>query len=127
MRAAGYVSDAERQRLYREASMLVMPSFDEGFGITALEAMTIGVPVVAARRGALPEVVGDAGQLVEIEDPGALSTAMEQVLTDAALRRRLAEAGVRRAAQFTWDSSAARLYDAYRAAVARRRPAGGRA
>ena len=78
VRAMGYVSDAERQRLYREASMLVMPSFDEGFGIPALEAMTMGVPVVAASRGALPEVVGDAGLLVEIEDPGALAAAMEQ-------------------------------------------------
>ena len=97
--------------------MLVIPSFDEGFGIPALEAMTIGVPVVAASRGALPEVVGDAGLLVKIEDPGALSAAMEKVMTDAGLRRRLADAGVRRAAQFSWDTSAGRLYDAYRAAV----------
>jgi len=124
VRAMGYVSDAERQRLYRQASMLVMPSFDEGFGIPALEAMTTGVPVVAARRGALPEVVGDAGLLVEIEDPGALAAAMERVLTDAGVRRQLADAGVRRAAQFVWDTSAASLYDAYRAALVRRRPAG---
>jgi len=125
VRATGYVSDAERQRLFREASMLVMPSFDEGFGIPALEAMTMGVPVVAARRGALPEVVGDAGLLVEIEEPGALTAAMEEVLTGADTRRRLADAGVLRAARFAWDTSAARLYDAYRAAVARRGPAGG--
>jgi len=124
VRAMGYVSDAERQRLYRQASMLVMPSFDEGFGIPALEAMTMGVPVVAARRGALPEVVGDAGLLVEIEDPRALAAAMERVLTDAGVRRQLADAGVRRAAKFVWDTSAARLYDAYRAALVRRRPAG---
>jgi glycosyltransferase involved in cell wall biosynthesis len=125
VRAAGYVSDDERRRLYREASMLVMPSFDEGFGIPALEAMTIGVPVVAASRGALPEVVGEAGLLVKIEDPGALSAAMEQVMTDAGLRRSLADAGVRRAAQFSWETSAARLYEAYRAAAAHRQPAGG--
>ncbi len=124
VRALGYISDAERQRLYREASMLVMPSFDEGFGIPALEAMTIGVPVVAARRGALPEVVGDAGLLVEIEDPGALAAAMEYVLSDAGVRQRLADAGVRRSARFAWDTSAARLYDAYRAAASSRRPAG---
>jgi len=124
VRATGYVSDAERQRLYREASMVVVPSFDEGFGITALEAMTIGVPVVASRRGALPEVVGDAGVLVDIDEPGALSAAMQRVLASADIRRGLADAGVRRAARFTWETSAARLYDAYRAAVARRTPAG---
>jgi glycosyltransferase involved in cell wall biosynthesis len=127
VRATGYVTDAERQRLYREASMLVLPSFDEGFGLPALEAMTMGVPVVASRRGALPEVVGDAGLLVEIDDPGPLAAAMEHLLADAGARRRFADAGVRRAAGFSWDKSAARLQDAYRAAAARRQSAGGRA
>ena len=58
VRHLGYVSGAERERLYREASMVVLPSLDEGFGLPALEAMTIGVPVVVSSRGALPEVVG---------------------------------------------------------------------
>lgn len=120
VRAEGYVTDERRQRLYREASMLVVPSFDEGFGITAVEAMTLGVPVIAARRGALPEVVGDAGLLVDPEDHGALADAMAHVLWDAAARRRLAEAGVQRAAGFTWEASAISLQDAYRAAVQRR-------
>lgn len=127
VRATGYVSDAERQRLYREAAMLVVPSFEEGFGIPALEAMTMGVPVVAARRGALPEVLGDAGLLVDIEEPGPLAAAMEHVLTDPDARRRMADAGVRRAAQFTWEASAACLYDAYRAACLRRKSALGSA
>ncbi len=60
-RHVGYVSGAERERLYRDASMVVLPSFDEGFGLPALEAMTIGVPAVVSSRGALPEVVGAAG------------------------------------------------------------------
>jgi glycosyltransferase involved in cell wall biosynthesis len=127
VRTTGYVSDAERQRLYREAAMLVVPSFEEGFGIPALEAMTMGVPVVAARRGALPEVLGDAGVLVDIEEPGPLAAAMEHVLTDADARRRMADAGVRRAAQFTWEASAAGLYQAYRAAWLRRKSALGSA
>jgi glycosyltransferase involved in cell wall biosynthesis len=115
-RLTGYVSDDERQRLYREASMLVLPSLDEGFGIPALEAMTMGVPVVASNRGALPEVVGDAGILVDPEDVAALAAAIERVLGDASLRRRMGDTGVARARQFTWASSAAKLHEAYRAA-----------
>jgi glycosyltransferase involved in cell wall biosynthesis len=117
IRLTGYVSDAERQRLYREASMLVLPSLEEGFGIPALEAMTVGVPVVASNRGALPEVVGSAGILVEPDDAEGLAAAIERVLDDEALSRQMTEAGVARAAQFTWDSSAERLYAAYRSAA----------
>jgi glycosyltransferase involved in cell wall biosynthesis len=120
IRLTGYVSDDERQRLYREASMLVLPSLDEGFGIPALEAMTVGLPVVASNRGALPEVVGAAGVLVEPDDAEALAAAMERVLDDAAFSRQMSDAGITRAAQFTWDSSAGRLYAAYRAADRRR-------
>ena len=119
-RLTGYVSDEERQRLYREASMLVLPSLDEGFGIPALEAMTMGVPVVASNRGAIPEVVGDAGILVDPEDVAALAAAIERVLDDASLRRRMGDSGAARAAQFTWASSAAKLHEAYRAAHRRR-------
>ncbi|OFW04527.1 MAG: hypothetical protein A3H96_09030 [Acidobacteria bacterium RIFCSPLOWO2_02_FULL_67_36] len=120
VRALGYVTDAERQRLYAQASLLVLPSFEEGFGLPVLEAMTVGVPVVAARRGALPEVAGEAGRLVDPDDPDAIAGAMEEVLTSAGLRARLTEAGIRRATQFTWDRSAARLYSAYQAALERR-------
>jgi glycosyltransferase involved in cell wall biosynthesis len=120
----GYVSDAEREALYRGASMLVVPSLDEGFGITALEAMTIGVPVIAANRGALPEVVGDAGTLIEPLDDAAITAAMVRLLDDPARMRACAEAGVRRAASFTWSESATRLRGAYQAAVERRRRRG---
>jgi glycosyltransferase involved in cell wall biosynthesis len=120
VRLTGYVTDEERQRLYREASMLVLPSLDEGFGIPALEAMTIGVPVVASNRGALPEVLGSAGIMVEPDDAPALASAIERVLDDAGLRRRMVEQGLTRAAQFSWAKSAERLYDAYRHACERR-------
>jgi glycosyltransferase involved in cell wall biosynthesis len=123
IRLTGYVSDDERQRLYREASMLVLPSLDEGFGIPALEAMTIGVPVIASNRGALPDVVAGAGILVDPEDSAALATAIERVLDGALLRRQMADEGVARSAHFTWASSAARLHEAYRTAHLRRRAA----
>ncbi len=116
----GYVSETERQRLYREASVLVLPSLDEGFGMTALEAMTVGLPVVASNRGALPEVVGEAGILVDPEDVRSLSAALEQVLSDPERRRGMAQRGLLQAGQFTWAESAESLYEGYRLAHRRR-------
>ena len=118
----GYVDNAAKHDLYRQASMVVVPSFAEGFGIPALEAMAMGVPVIAANRGALPEVIGEAGLLVDPDDPATIAEAMNRVLTDSALRRRMADAGVARAARYTWKASAERLFATYRA-VARRRGA----
>ena len=66
----GYVSPDQRESLFKGAQALVLPSFDEGFGIPALEAMAAGVPVIASNRGALPEVVGDAALLVDPDDAG---------------------------------------------------------
>jgi len=120
IRMPGYVDESAKQELYRQASMLVLPSFDEGFGIPVLEAMTVGVPVIAANRGALPEVLGDTGLLVDPENPSALADAMRQVLQDGELRKRMAETGAARAARYTWQSSAARLKDMYRAIAGRR-------
>ena len=119
VRHLGYVSDAQREQLFRQAAMVVMPSLDEGFGMPALEAMTLGVPVVAANRGALPEVVGDAGLLVE-PDADALANAMKRILDDAALAQRLRDAGIGRSKRFTWEASAAKLMDVYRTAIERR-------
>ncbi|HJR59006.1 MAG TPA: glycosyltransferase family 1 protein [Vicinamibacterales bacterium] len=121
VRFLGYVSDEERLKLYREASMLVIASAEEGFGIPALEGMTIGLPVVAARRGSLPEVLGDAGLLVEADDAAVLARAMGRLLDDPALRREQAARGVSRARLFNWDDSAGRLLEAFHEAIARRR------
>jgi glycosyltransferase involved in cell wall biosynthesis len=112
----GYVSDERRLELYRAASMLVLPSFDEGFGLPVLEAMTVGVPVIVANRGSLPEVAGTAGRLVDPDDTGALAAAMRDVLSDAAERRRMSDAGIVRARSYSWATSARRLRDAYLAA-----------
>jgi glycosyltransferase involved in cell wall biosynthesis len=117
----GYVSGPARELLYREASMLVLPSYDEGFGLPVLEAMTIGVPVIASRRGALPEVAGDAGILVDPDDHEGFAAAMARILDDPAQARRRGEAGIDRAKRFTWRESAARLMTAYAAAIERRR------
>ena len=121
VRTLGYVTDAERRRLYAEASMLVVPSLDEGFGMTALEALHSGVPVIASNRGALPEVVGDAGLLFDPADEQALAGAIASVLADPTARQRLGAAGRARARQFSWRASAASLLDAYRDVHARHR------
>ena len=117
----GYVSGPAREAIYREASMLVLPSLDEGFGLPALEAMTIGIPVIASTRGALPEVIGDAGILVDPLDHDGLAAAMTRVLSSLEEARRLGDAGVERAKRFSWRASASRLLEAYASAIARRR------
>jgi len=116
----GYVTEAERRRLYATASMLVVPSLDEGFGMPALEAMTLGVPVVAANRGALPEVTGDAARLVDPQDDAAIAEGMRQVLIDPDGTRARIELGFARAAAYSWRTSAARLLEAYQDLHARR-------
>jgi glycosyltransferase involved in cell wall biosynthesis len=120
VRFVGYVSEEERLRLFREASMLVIASADEGFGLPALEAMTIGLPVIAANRGSLPEVLGTAGILVDADDRSRLAEAMQRLLVDPALRRQQAAKGVSRASDFNWDASADRLHSAFAAALVRR-------
>jgi glycosyltransferase involved in cell wall biosynthesis len=110
VRHLGYVPDADREATYGGARLLVMPSRDEGFGIPVLEAMSAGVPVVAARRGALPEVLGDAGLLVDPDDTEALAVAMHRMLTDDVFAAECARRGLARAGVFvgTPGSDAAR-------------------
>jgi glycosyltransferase involved in cell wall biosynthesis len=105
----GRVSDDALARLYRGAELVVQPSLGEGFGLTALEAMACGAPVVASRAGALPEVVGCAAQLVDPLDTGDLRRGIERVLADLELRTAMARAGVERARLFAWDSVASRV------------------
>jgi glycosyltransferase involved in cell wall biosynthesis len=107
IRLLGYVEDDLLPGLYAGARALAMPSLHEGFGLPCLEAMACGVPVVAARRGALPETCGDAALLVD-PDPGELADALAAVLTDEELRNRLRQSGLERARRFGWDAAAAR-------------------
>ena len=107
VRHLDYVPPPQLASIYRNAELFVFPSIYEGFGFPLLEAMAYGVPSIAARSSSLPEIGGDAALYFDPRDSHALEIEMERVLTDAALRAKLAEAGVARAAKFRWDVAAA--------------------
>jgi glycosyltransferase involved in cell wall biosynthesis len=120
VRYIGYVNPAKRRELYEGAKLLVQPSFEEGFGLPVLEAMTVGVPVVAANRGALPEVLGDAGPLIDAEDPAGFADAIDTVVNDPVTAISSATKGLERARLFSWERTAQAVVDAYKAALKQR-------
>jgi len=116
----GRVSDPMLADLYRSAEVFICPSLYEGFGFPALEAMASGTPVVCANAGALPEVVGTAGLLVDPRSESELATAIARVLEDAESARRMSSDGIERARGFTWQRAAAetaRVYEKVAAAA----------
>jgi len=108
------LDDATLALLYERANVFVYPSVYEGFGLPMLEAMACGAPVVATHAASSPEVVGDAGLLVEPKEVSAMAGAIEAVLSSPDLAARLGEAGRRRAAQFTWERTARETIQVYR-------------
>lgn len=114
----GRIGHEEFVRQYARASIAVVPSVYEGFGLPAGEAMACAVPVISTTGGALPEVVGDAGVLVPPEDPEALSYAISDLLDNPDKANRLGQAGYERVQrQFTWQRAAEKTVDAYREAM----------
>lgn len=109
----GFVDDADLLALYRLATVFAYPSLYEGFGLPVLEAMASGVPVVASNVSSLPEVVGEAGLLVEPLDVDALAAALDRLLGDESLRRDLSAEGIARASQFTWARAAEGVWTLY--------------
>jgi glycosyltransferase involved in cell wall biosynthesis len=110
----GTVTERRLRELYRGAAALAYPSFYEGFGLPLVEAMACGTPVIASRTTSIPEVVGDAGMLLDPADTNAWTTALLQVANDEHLRARMRAAGLRRAAGFTWERTARLTLEAYR-------------
>lgn len=108
------VPQEELVALYNGALLLALPSFYEGFGFPALEAMQCGTPAVVADRASLPEVVGEAGLRIDPDDPAMLAEACLRLAQDPALRARLREAGFRQAARFTWNATARQTLALYR-------------
>jgi len=109
----GYVPESDLPALYTGALCFVYPSYFEGFGLPPLEAMSCGTPVITGDRTSLPEVVGDAGLLVDPFDTCALAQALACLLDDEALRAAMRERGLRRAAQFNWRDNARQTLKVY--------------
>lgn len=117
VRRTGRISAADVAGLYRAASTVAVPSRYEGFGLPAVEAMAYGAPLVAASTTALPEVVGDAGVLVDPDDVDGWAGALSTLLASPAERDRLRVAGRRRAQDHTWVANAHKLAAVYHQAM----------
>lgn len=114
----GRIDEDEFVRQYSKASIAVIPSMYEGFGLPAGEAMACAVPVISTTGGALPEVVGDAGILVPPADSKALAKAIISIMDNPALSRMLGEAGYKRVHEcFTWKKAAKRTAKVYREVI----------
>lgn len=111
--ALGYVTDTQVHALYRRASLYVHPSLYEGFGLTVLEAMASGVPVITSKRSSLPEVAGEAALLVDPSNDDEIAQAMCAICTDNALREAKITQGLDRAKLFSWDDCAKDLRDVF--------------
>jgi glycosyltransferase involved in cell wall biosynthesis len=117
VQAAGYVQPDDLPALYSGAAALVYPSLYEGFGLPVVEAMALGVPVVASGTSSIPEVAGDAALLVDPEDAAAIEAALLRLLRDDGLRATLIDKGLRRAARFSWVETARRTFAVYHRAM----------
>ena len=111
----GYVDSARKNDLYADALMLVLPSYEEGFGLPVLEAMACGVPVIVSSRGSLPEVAGPAAAPIDPDDADGFARAMRALLEGDATAA--GERGVAQAAKYSWPACAAAARRAYQSAI----------
>jgi len=105
----GFISDEDLVVLCNVSTLLVLPSFSEGFGLPVIEAMACGLPVAASNRNSIPEIVGDAGLLFDPLDPAQITTAVSRLLTDTTLRADMRAKGLKRAEVFSWKSGARKM------------------
>jgi glycosyltransferase involved in cell wall biosynthesis len=113
----GSVRETDLPAFYGGATAFAFVSEYEGFGLPPLEAMACGTPVIASNTSSLPEVIGEAGLLVDPHDVSAIAAALDRLVSDAALRADLKKRSVDRAAAFTWERTAAQTLAVYRAII----------
>jgi len=102
----GYIEDLELAHLYNSTSLVVLPSFEEGFGLPAVEAMACGAPVAASNCGSLPEVLGKAGRFFDPTDTENMAETLRHILGNHALRKEMSQTGLARAKEFLWNKAA---------------------
>ena len=107
----GYIPDTDLPALFRGAEVFVFPSLKEGFGLPVLEAMACGVPVITSNRSSLPEVVGEAGVLVNPLNEREIAQAIMKILTTPRLAQTLKKKGIERAKQFSWENTAQKVLE----------------
>jgi len=117
IRFTGYVSDGDLNGLYSGASCFVYPSYFEGFGLSILEAMKCGAPVIAGDRTSIPEVAGEAALLFDPFDVNCLVESLKRILSDSRLRAELSAKGLQRASEFSWQTTARLTLAAYEKAA----------
>lgn len=115
---AEYISELELAHYYSSACLLAYPSLYEGFGLPPLEAMACGCPVVTSNTSSLPEVVGEAGILINPYDTDSLVKAIKRVLTDARLREDMVRKGLAQAKRFSWEKAARETQEVYNKVLA---------
>ena len=116
----GKPEQSELVEIYGAADILVAPSLQEGFGLTILEAMAAGTPVVTSNVSAMPEVAGDAAVLVDPNDCDAIAAAIQQIHQDDVYKAALVQKGLKRVQKFTWQSSAEKVAQIYEALLAKK-------
>jgi glycosyltransferase involved in cell wall biosynthesis len=117
IRITGYLTDEQLGEWYARAGIFAFPSLDEGFGMPVLEAMDAGIPVIAGNGSALPEVCGDAAELIDPRSEDDLASALLRLATDETRRAELVARGLNRAKQFRWENAVTETIAAYRELV----------
>ena len=108
----GYIDEVDKGALYAESLGLVFPTLYEGFGFPVIEAMHCHTPVIASNTSSLPELVGEAGLLVDPEEVTAIANAMDKLYQDVGLRQSLIQKGIQQAQKFTWEQTAQQTWSA---------------